>query len=267
MKIKLAIRSKTNAYLDTLEPEHRKNLLDYIESFITLSVEEAFKKMVKIKISPEEVLYNNKNLDETDLKKISGDICINYQKLHYVSWLSDEDYPSDLKKALGDDKTLLALIKRRVRRRVDSPKYLDLRRLQFLLNSTIEKYRFGGLRELKFTEKEARFFINKTIEISRYVEACYSKNFDLKAPIAKSSELNSINEVHEETALEPITNTLKQLSAADIVINADIIQNFLDAYDVLEEESKKLAELGFDCEVVKKNAVNIKVLLKAAETI
>lgn len=271
MKITISLRNKTKAYLDTLLPEQKAALFNYLESFMALSEQEAFQELVKIKISPEDILSNNKKLDGIDaetLSKMCGDICTNYQKLHAVSWLSDDAYPATLRNAFCDDKTLLALIKMRVIRRIDSPKPLNIERLQFLLNSQQEKYRFGGLKELKFTDSESQFFKNKTVAISQYVCYMLSSNKTVVKPSIPEASKEAISEevdvVHEETHSEHVAIPLQQISAANVIANADLIQKFLTVYDSLEEKSKELSALGINPEEVIKSAVNIKQLLSAA---
>ena len=276
MKIITSLKNKTKAQLDKLMPEQKEALLNYMESFMALTENEAFQEMVKLKISPQDILSNNKKLDGIDadiLSRICGDLCTNYQKLHPVCWISYEDYPTSLKNAFCGDKTLLALIKMRVIRRIDSPKPLDVARLKFLLNSKEERYCFGGLKELRFTEEEANFFKNKTVAISQYV--CYmlsSSKTVLKASIpevskeirnqAISEKVDSIHELSEKADSEPVA--IQQLSAANVIANADIIRDFLSAYDALEEKSKELSAIGINPEEVIKSAVNIKLLLSAA---
>lgn len=273
MKITISLRNKTKNYLNALLPEQKAALFNYLESFMALSEQEAFQELVKIKISPEDILSNNKKLDGIDaetLSKMCGDICTNYQKLHAVSWLSDDAYPATLRNAFCDDKTLLALIKMRVIRRIDSPKPLNIERLQFLLNSQQEKYRFGGLKELKFTDSESQFFKNKTVAISQYVCYMLSSNKTVVKPSIPEASKEAISEeaiseevdvVHEETHSEHVAI---QLSAANVIANADIIRDFLSAYDALEEKSEELSALGINPEEVIKSAVNIKQLLSAA---
>lgn len=265
MKITLSLRNKTKNHFDTLLPEQREAVMNYMESFMALPEKEAFKEMVKLKISPEDVGVIKADI----LSRICGDICTNYQKLHAVSWLSDDAYPATLRNAFCDDKTLLALIKMRVSRRIDSPKPLDVARLQFLLNAKEERFRFGGLKELKFTDAEAKFFMNKTIAIAKYVGDIYSNTTAVKGSVpevseeirneAISEEVDSINEVHEET--DPVAIPL---SAANVIANADIIRNFLSDYDALEEKSEKIAALGIDPKEVLKNLSSVRLLLSAA---
>lgn len=272
MKITISLRNKTKAHLDTLLPEQKEAVMNYMESFMALPENAAFQEMVKIKISPQDILSNNKKLagiDAETLSKMCGDLCTNYKKLYAESWLSDEDYPEALRNAFCDDKTLLALIKMRVIRRINSPKPLNKERLQFLLNSQEEKYRFGGLKELKFTDAESQFFKNKTVAISQYV--CNINKTVVKASIpevskeirneAISEKVDSIHELSEKADSEHVAI---QLSAANVIANADLIQKFLSAYDALEEKLKELSALGINPEEVIKNAVNIKQLLSAA---
>lgn len=275
MKITISLRNKTKAHLDTLLPEQKEAVMNYIESFMALTENEAFQEMVKLKISPKDILSNNKKLDGIDaetLSKMCGDICTNYRKLYAESWLSDEDYPEALRNAFCDDKTLLALIKMRVIRRINSPKPLDVARLQFLLNAKEERFRFGGLKELKFTDAEAQFFMNKTVAISQYVCYMFSNKNDVKVSLPKvskeirneaiSEKVDSIHELSEKADSEPVA--IQQLSAANVIANADIIRDFLSAYDSLEEKSKELSAIGINPEEVIKSAVNIKQLLSAA---
>lgn len=274
MKITISLRNKTKNYLNALLPEQKAALFNYLESFMALSEQEAFQELVKIKISPEDILSNNKKLDGIDaetLRSLCGDICTIYRKLYAETWLSDDAYPATLRNAFCDDKTLLALIKMRVIRRIDSPKPLDVARLQFLLNAKEERFRFGGLKELKFTDAEAKFFMNKTVAIAKYVGDIYSNTTAVKGSVpevseeirneAISEEVDSINEVHEETHSEQVAI---QISAANVIANADLIQKFLTVYDSLEEKSKELSALGINPEEVIKSAVNIKQLLSAA---
>lgn len=268
MKITISLRNKTKAHLDTLLPEQKEAVMNYMESFMALPENAAFQEMVKIKISPQDILSNNKKLagiDAETLSKMCGDLCTNYKKLYAESWLSDEDYPEVLRNAFCDDKTLLALIKMRVIRRINSPKPLNKERLQFLLNSQEEKYRFGGLKELKFTDAESQLFKNKTVAISQYVCYMFSSNKTVvKASIpevSKETISEEVDVVHEETYSEQVAI---QLSAANVIANADIIRDFLSAYDAFEEKSKELSALGINPEEVRKSAVNIKQLLSAA---
>ena len=52
MKITISLRNKTKAHLDTLLPEQKEAVMNYIESFMALTENEAFQEMVKLKISP-----------------------------------------------------------------------------------------------------------------------------------------------------------------------------------------------------------------------
>lgn len=279
MKIITSLKNKTKAQLDKLMPEQKEAVMNYIESFMALTENEAFQEMVKLKISPQDILSNNKKLSGLDaetLSKMCGDLCTNYKKLYAESWLSDEDYPEVLRNAFCDDKTLLALIKMRVIRRIDSPKPLDVARLQFLLNAKEERFRFGGLKELKFTDAEAQFFMNKTVAISQYVCYMLSSSKTVVKPYipeaskeirneAISEKVYSIHELSEKADSEPVA--IQQLSAANVIANADLIQKFLSAYDALEEKSNELSDLGINPEEVIKSAVNIKLLLSAAENL
>lgn len=272
VKINLALRNKTKDILKRMLPEQRAAVLKRMESLVILPEEEAFREMVKLKIPTLDILSNNKKLEEIEtLSRMCGDICINYKKVNPNSWLSDEDYPSYLIKEFGNDKTLLALIKRRVSRRLDSPKPLDIARLQFLLNSKEEKYRFGGLRELKFTNEEAQYFKNKTEVIAQYVCDIFSVKADVKVSVPEVSETEptqeisetSIPEISEETESDPIAIPL-HLSAANVIANADLIQSFLSAYDALDEQANKMEAAGFDLKAVITNAASVKQLLSAA---
>ena len=66
MKITISLRNKTKAHLYTLLPEQKEAVMNYIESFMALTENEAFQEMVKLKISPEDILSNNKKLDGID---------------------------------------------------------------------------------------------------------------------------------------------------------------------------------------------------------
>ena len=141
-----------------------------------------------------------------------------------------------------------------------------------MLNAKEERFRFGGLKELKFTDAEAQFFMNKTVAILQYVCYMFSNKNDVKVSLpevskeirneAISEKVDSIHELSEKADSEPVA--IQQLSAANVIANADIIRDFLSAYDALEEKSKELSAIGINPEEVIKSAVNIKQLLSAA---
>lgn len=256
MNIKL--RNKTEAHLSKLFETRKAAVLKYMKIFMEFSEDKAFRELVKIKVSPEEILEKNKFLDgiTTDtLQKIYGDLSANYKALHSYCWLNDEleTYPEYLCKELNNDRTLLRLIKETVNQRFESDISMDSNKLHFLLQSEDEKYRFGGLRELWFAYAEANLFKNYAKVIDKYICETFLSKDEIHATNsipAKEATDENFEEIENPTLRESI-------SAADVINNADKINHFL----LICNEIKKL---GLEPETLLKNSDKISALLIAA---
>ncbi|MDO4282035.1 MAG: hypothetical protein Q4D02_00175 [Clostridia bacterium] len=278
-----------------------------ISNFLTLEEDKAYELMLRLKITPrkseteeegekktgiflEDVMKEAgiENVGVENLQKVCGDMAAAYKEAHPRCWLAQkEDYPEELRKAL-DDPTILHLIDDRCK----AASYLaedSVQRIMFLITSTEEKFRFGGLRAMFFTKEEAAalkdFANNIASYFTSFVEGKLKRTSESKPaselteerselnlagelPEARS-ELNPAGELPEaRSELKPagelpvIEPTAQQIqttafTAVQILSNAELINNFFAAYAALKEA-------GIEPEAAMLKKDSIQKLLNAA---
>lgn len=253
MKIALALREETKKYLSTLTEVQKEEIIQFIEKFLNFSAEKAFFTLVKIKTSnSEEIVKKEKlqNLKPNMLLRFYNDLTTNYRILHPKCWLNkiDKQNLDFLLNAVEGDATILYLIKRKVEERMSLPIPLNMEIIELLLNAKEENYRFYGLKELNFSDIEAKFLLNITKEIYKYI-------------LNKEKLERKVKVIDENCA---IRNPICEEFVINIISNSEIITEFLNEYDIMSSIMERLKIVKISPEIIIKNQLSIKNLLKAA---
>ena len=246
---KFECRTKTQKLIAALDVPSREAVNTYIQSVMGLEPKTAFGEVVKMKLSPESVLDQNPYfwdtmVDGDVISKICGDITANYKKTHPKCWLhaSTKEFPQALRKDLGNDVTLLFIIKKRLSYRVKTP--MNLSKVEILLTSDDEKKRYGGLMELGFTKKEAGKFKTFTDSIWEYLKESFLPNeqdTDLKEEKVEAPEQASVDKPKEEKKKDPLT-------ADELMKNIELIKELFKAAHEAVKASSALGEIWVEVE-------------------
>lgn len=250
----IELRTKTRELFESLDDHSRKALSFFIQGILEKDEENAFKEIVLLKLSPETFFEKSSYfwdtiIDETIIQKVCGDIISNYKKQNPECWLnaSLDEFPENLVKDLSRDITLLKLIEKRIIKRFEAP--IDLERLNYLLVSDDETKRFGGLRELGFTKKEADKFKSYTNSIWEYISEKILPEFKISAEIEEQE--GDYDNIPNEEIKSPENLT------AELIKHKEIIKELFDAANAALKASSQLGEVWVKAEKVGLNPEDI----------
>lgn len=251
-----------------------------IKNFVSLDEEAAYNLMLRLKLTPgkegheenaatslEDVLKEAglENIGNENVQKVCGDMAAAYKEAHPGCWLTKkEEYPEELRKTLQDDATLMYFIYSKCK----EASYLavdSVKRIIFLTTSEEEKFRFGGLRAMFFSQKQAACMKDFANIIGNYfksfVEDKLIVNEEAPAetplpgdPLTDESEPKSqaMDNINSQDA--PASGNL---TAIQVLRYAEVLNTFFNAYKALEKA-------GIDPKAAIEKMDSVEKLLNAA---
>ena len=153
----------------------------YMDYFMGLSPWKAYIEHAKMRFAPAAFVEKTPMLAEAAvpvevIAPLYQDLAANYAAMHPNCWLNDDqhDFPQSLVEAVGGDRTVLKKIQDTVGNAYACG--FDIGHLKQLLTGKESNFRFGGLRKLGFTKKEAEVLLSVATQIYEYVE----ENFTIR---------------------------------------------------------------------------------------
>lgn len=301
-----ALNSKA-AELGIAPEELMTKVRDFIDNFCGMEEKEAKKLMIQLKVTParpieseasegegtpetketekpsfipkylEDLLEENgiEDIGVENVGKVLGDAAAFYKEAHPDCWLAGDkdEYPEELRKAVGDDITLLSIIYEQCK----SASYLGdeaVGRIKHLTSSSKENYRFGGLREMKFSTGMAQYFKDIANQIGEYFKTFLpepmnrieiptdfipSPEAEVTQAKAPQKETPQKETPQEETPQEKGKDAKpEKLDVQQILEHGKSISSFLHFH-------KKMLEAGLNPDLIIQKSTHIKSLLKAAK--
>lgn len=190
IKIKLSFSNTTKEALKASAnvKEVTQAVVRYMDYFIGLSPWKAYMEHAKMRFAPQAFIEKTPLLAEAGvpvevIEPLYQDLAANYAAMHPNCWLNDDqhEFPQALVDAVAGDRTILKKIQDTVGKAYAGGEF-DMAHLKTLLNSKESNFRFGGLRKLGFTKKEAEVLLSVAPQIYVFVEA----NFTVR-PVAEET--------------------------------------------------------------------------------
>ncbi len=211
----------------------------FMADFMELFEWSARNTLLRVFFAPEKVIEDTELLKKGGvtpeiLKPLYEDLASNYALLHPYCWLnSDKVVTPELFKELSGDRTLLYKVEETVGKAyADAPFEGDrLENLRILLTSQEPAFRFGGLRKLGFTKKEADFFKGMSEAIYAYIRDTFT---NMKEEVEPGKE--------EQVVVTPdLSSDTVTAVEAEVEIKNDLdIDQLL--YDAAKENKRHLEE-------------------------
>ena len=182
----------------------------YMDYFMGLSPWKAYMEHAKMRFAPQAFIEKTPMLAEAGVSveviaPLYQDLAANYAAMHPNCWLNDDqhEFPQALVDAVDGDRTVLKKIQDTVGNAYACG--FDIGHLKQLLTAKESNFRFGGLRKLGFTKKEAEVLLSVAPLIYEYV----SENFTVRPRSAET-----VTEVIGEATPElPETETVTAVEA------------------------------------------------------
>lgn len=184
IKIKLSFSNTTKEALKASAnvKEVTQAVVRYMDYFMGLSPWKAYIEHAKMCFAPQAFIEKTPLLAEAGvpvevIEPLYQDLAANYAAMHPNCWLNDDqhEFPHALVDAVAGDRTVLKKIQDTVGKAYACDE-LDMAHLKTLLCSKESNFRFGGLRKLGFTKKEAEVLLRVATQIYEYVE----ENFTIR---------------------------------------------------------------------------------------
>lgn len=203
--IKLTISNTTKKALKATSnvKEVTQAVVRYMDYFMGLSPWKAYMEHAKMRFAPQAFIEKTPMLAEAGVSveviaPLYQDLAANYAVMHPNCWLNDDqhEFPQALVDAVDGDRTVLKKIQDTVGKAYACGE-LDMAHLKTLLCSKESNFRFGGLRKLGFTKKEAEVLLNVAPQIYEYV----TENFTVRpssAVVTEGEEAVAIGEATPE---------------------------------------------------------------------
>ena len=198
--IKMTISDTTKKTLKSSAnlKEVTQAVVRYMDYFMGLSPWKAYIEHAKMCFAPQAFIEKTPLLAEAGvpvevIEPLYQDLAANYAAMHPNCWLNDDqhEFPHALVDDVAGDRTILKKIQDTVGKAYASG--LELDHLKTLLTAKESNFRFGGLRKLGFTKKEAEVLLNVAPQIYEYV----TENFTIRP---HSDEMEVIGEATSEEA-------------------------------------------------------------------
>ena len=203
--IKLTISNTTKKALKATSnvKEVTQAVVRYMDYFMGLSPRKAYMEHAKMRFAPQAFIEKTPLLAEAGvpvevIEPLYEDLAANYATMHPNCWLNDDqhEFPHSLVEAVGGDRTVLKKIQDTVGNTYACGEF-DMAHLNVLLNNKESNFRFGGLRKLGFTKKEAEVLLSVAPQIYEYV----TENFTVRpssAVVTEGEEAVAIGEATPE---------------------------------------------------------------------
>lgn len=249
-----------------------------IKNFVSLDEEAAYNLMLRLKLTPgkegheenaatslEDVLKEAglENIGNENVQKVCGDMAAAYKEAHPGCWLTKkEEYPEELRKTLQDDATLMYFIYSKCK----EASYLavdSVKRIIFLTTSEEEKFRFGGLRAMFFSQEQAACMKDFANTIGNYFKSFVEDKLIVNEEAPAETPLPGDPLTDEsEPKSQAMDNINSQdapanLTAIQVLNNAEVLNTFFNAYKALEKA-------GIDPKAAIEKMDSVEKLLNAA---
>lgn len=180
----------------------------YMDYFMGLSPWKAYIEHAKMRFAPAAFVEKTPMLAEAAvpvevIAPLYQDLAANYAAMHPNCWLNDDqhEFPHSLVEAVGGDRTVLKKIQDTVGNTYACGEF-DMAHLNVLLNNKESNFRFGGLRKLGFTKKEAEVLLSVAPQIYEYVEDNFTVRPVVEEAVAIGEATPELAEAETVTAVE-----------------------------------------------------------------
>lgn len=216
MTITLTLSKNTKAVLKATSnvKEVTIAVVRYMDYFMGMTPRKAYMEHAKMRFAPQVFIEKTPMLAEASvpvevIEPLYQDLAANYAAMHPNCWLNDDqhEFPHALVDAVAGDRTVLKKIQDTVGNAYASG--FDIGHLRQLLNSKESNFRFGGLRKLGFTKKEAEVLLNVAPQIYEYV----TENFTVRPRSAVVTEGEEAVAIGEATPELPEAETVTAAEA------------------------------------------------------
>ena len=260
LKITLSKSTKEALKASANVKEVTQAVVRYMDYFMGLSPWKAYIEHAKMRFAPAAFVEKTPMLAEAAVPvevilPLYEDLGANYAVMHKNCWLNDDqhEFPQALVDAVDGDRTVLKKIQDTVGNAYASG--FDICHLRQLLMAKESNFRFGGLRKLGFTKKEAEVLLNVAKEIFEYVE----ENFTVcpavedEVPIGEATpelpEAETVTAVEATYEEEKAGVTTEEPASAQVSCLAEKLGTALLMVRALEAQIKALAkEAGVELE-------------------
>ena len=260
IKIKLSFSNTTKEALKASAnvKEVTQAVVRYMDYFMGLSPWKAYMEHAKMRFAPQAFIEKTPMLAEAGVSveviaPLYQDLAANYAAMHPNCWLNDDqhEFPQALVDAVAGDRTVLKKIQDTVGNAYASG--FDICHLRQLLMAKESNFRFGGLRKIGFTKKEAEVLLNVAKEIFEYV----TENFTVRP-----AEVN--NEATPElavTAVEAVSEVTDDANSETTVTAVEAVENVAPETTVTADES----EVNTEKERLAEKLNTVYIMIKALE--
>jgi hypothetical protein len=210
--VKLTISNTTKKALkaSTNVKEVTNAVVRYMDYFMDLIPWKAFKEHAKMRFAPQAFIEKTPLLAEAGvpvevIEPLYQDLAANYAAMHSNCWLNDDqhEFPHSLVEAVGGDHTVLKKIQDTVGNTYACGEF-DMAHLNVLLNNKESNFRFGGLRKLGFTKKEAEVLLSVSPQIYEYVSENFTVRPVVEEAVAIGEATPELPEAETVTAVEAV---------------------------------------------------------------
>ena len=209
MTITLTLSKNTKAVLKATSnvKEVTIAVVRYMDYFMGMTPRKAYMEHAKMRFAPQVFIEKTPMLAEASvpvevIEPLYQDLAANYAVMHPNCWLNDDqhEFPHSLVEAVGGDRTVLKKIQDTVGNAYATG--FDVGHLRQLLNSKESNFRFGGLRKLGFTKKEAEVLLSVATQIYEYVEENFTVRPVVEEAVAIGEATPELPEAETVTAVE-----------------------------------------------------------------
>lgn len=270
IKIKLSFSNTTKEALKASAnvKEVTMAVVRYMDYFIGMTPRKAYIEHAKMRFAPQVFIEKTPMLAEASvpvevIEPLYQDLAANYAAMHPNCWLNDDqhDFPQSLVEAVGEDRTVLKKIQDTVGNAYASGFYIG--HLRQLLNSKESNFRFGGLRKLGFTKKEAEVLLSVAPLIYEYV----SENFTVRPRSAETvtevigEATPELPEAETVTAVEAVSEVTDDATSETTVTAVEAVENVAPETTVTADES----EVNTEKERLAEKLNTVYIMIKALE--
>lgn len=252
MTITLTLSKNTKAVLKATSnvKEVTIAVVRYMDYFMGMTPRKAYMEHAKMRFAPQVFIEKTPMLAEASvpvevIEPLYQDLAANYAAMHPNCWLNDDqhEFPHSLVEAVGGDRTVLKKIQDTVGNAYATG--FDVGHLRQLLNSKESNFRFGGLRKLGFTKKEAEVLLSVATQIYEYVEENFTVRPVVEEAVAIGEATPELPEAETVTAVEATYEekpTVEEPATAQVSCLAEKLGTALLMVRALETQILALAK-------------------------
>lgn len=252
MTIKLTISNTTKKALKATSnvKEVTNAVVQYMDYFMGLSPWKAFKEHAKMRFAPASLIEKTPMLAEARvpvevIEPLYQDLAANYAAMHPNCWLNDDqhEFPHALVDAVDGDRTVLKKIQDTVGNAYACG--FDIGHLKQLLTAKESNFRFGGLRKLGFTKKEAEVLLSVAPQIYVFMEANFTVRPVAEETVVTGEATPELPEAENVTAVEATYEekpTVEEPATAQVSCLAEKLGTALLMVRALEAQILALAK-------------------------